>query len=96
VDSSRKNSLPDCTANAASLHDLFVGVEPLASQLLLKWSKQLKITWGEMKNVRREGGVVPHILVHQGHLSTITCAECGQALSWTVMTPLDTCTHFWF
>jgi hypothetical protein len=45
-----------------SFHDLFVDVEPLASQVLLKWSKQMKITGKHMDC--KKGEVASPVFVH--------------------------------
>jgi hypothetical protein len=47
-------------------HDLFVGVESLASRVLLEWSKQVKITREQILILRRVMAAPP-ALVHQEH-----------------------------
>lgn len=70
------------------LHDLFIGVELLASHVLFKWSKQYKVTWGQIwTGLNGAWGSISHCSLSRTPL--VVCTEFGWVLLWRTVTLLD-------
>jgi hypothetical protein len=60
-----KNSYLTAKLRLHHFDDLFIDTEQVASLVLLKWSRQVKITWGYIWSIKSEAA--PATLVGQEH-----------------------------